>query len=250
MVIMARIIRKSNALREKHALYLKITVICYLISFICFIAEAACLMLSLNIGIFSFVLPAGFVLFGGIGGVMIEKTKSVKAGFKGEEAVADIIADFPDEYFGFLNTTISFDDKVCETDLIVVGPTGVFVIEVKNLNGEIRGSYDEKYWTQHKVGRGGTPYSRNFYSPVKQVGTHVYALAGLLKNRGAGVFVEGLVYISNPDTEVTLTGNPGRYTVFSASDGGKYKLTRYITKRNHILSKEGINEICRILNKV
>ncbi len=247
---MARIIRKSDALREKHALYLKITVVCYLISFTCFIGFALSLSLSFSLGIFSFILPAAFVIFGGAGGFMIEKTKSIKAGFKGEEAVADIIADFPDEYVGFLNTTISFRDKICETDLIVVGPTGVFVIENKNLNGEIVGNYDEKYWTQHKVGRGGTPYSRKFYSPVKQVGTHVYALAGLLKSRGAGVYVEGLVYMSNPDTDVTLSGNPPRYTVFCESEGGKYKLTRHITARKTVLSAEGINGICRILGEI
>lgn len=247
---MARIIRKSNALREKHALYLKITVICYLISFTCFIVEAACIMLSLSIGVFSFILPAGFVLFGGIGGVMIEKTKSVKAGFKGEEELAKIAAKFPEEYVGFLNTTISFEDRVCETDLIVVGPTGVFIIENKNLNGEIEGCYDQKYWTQHKVGRGGTPYSRDFYSPTRQVGNHVFALAGLLKNRGAGVFVEGLVYMSNPDAEVSLTGTPGRYPVFIASDGGEYKLTRHIIHNQRTISAENLKKICRILNEL
>lgn len=250
---MAKVIKKSNALRRKHARYLTVTVISYLVSLMCLVAFVVKSAVDIHTGTLSplaaALLLTGFFLFGGIGGWMINKTKSIGAGFRGEDMTAEIVAGLPQGYFGFQNIEITVDGKTSEIDLAVVGPTGLFVIETKNLNGYISGDIRNARWVQCKTGRGGTPYSRYFYSPVKQVGTHVYRLARYLKSNGIKVHIDSVVYFSNPGSEVSVSGTDGSCPVFSAADNGRYKLTYYITRRPETLSDDNIRKICAVLNR-
>lgn len=156
------------------------------------------------------------------------RAKILALGIKGENRTADIIADLPEGYYGFQNLNITYQGKKSEIDLVVVGPTGIFVIETKNRNGHITGRYENKEWTQHKIGRGGTPYSSNFYNPVKQVGTHIYRLAHYLKENGALVHIDGAVYFSNPETTIEVGTAESAIPVFAAGKGGEKALKKFI----------------------
>jgi len=60
-----------------------------------------------------------------------------------------------------------------QIDYIVISPYGLFVIETKNYNGEIRGFRDDTYWT----------VSNRFkmYNPIKQNYGHIKALESTIK---------------------------------------------------------------------
>lgn len=171
------------------------------------------------------------------------KLNILAAGIIGEQKSAKLIAALPDGYCGFQNLNVTFDGKQSEIDLTVVGPTGIFIIEVKNLNGTIVGNYEGTKWTQHKVGRGGTPYSKHFYSPVKQVGTHIYRLANFLRQNGIRYYVNGCVYFSNDENELHLSGAPEKIPVFDDCD----KLCRYILSGDRVLNGDQVTEICKFL---
>ena len=80
------------------------------------------------------------------------------SGINGERIAAKVLAALPDSYTVFQDVEVTYDGKVSEIDNIVVGKSGVFIVEVKNHNGNITGDCEDTYWIQHKVGRGGTPY--------------------------------------------------------------------------------------------
>ncbi len=129
----------------------------------------------------------------------------------------------------------------------MVGPTGVFVVETKNRKGKIVGNFDEREWVQCKIGRGGTPYKNEFYSPVKQVSTHIYRLVGFLKENGLRTHVSGAVYFPSFETSLSLKGTPGDLPVFCASNGGKTALKNYILQKDATLSPEYVAKLCALL---
>jgi hypothetical protein len=61
-----------------------------------------------------------------------------------------------------------------QVDHVLVSPLGIFVIETKNYNGEIKGTLSDRYWT----------VSRRFklYNPIMQNAGHIKAIAALLAN--------------------------------------------------------------------
>lgn len=171
----------------------------------------------------------------------------LKAGIDGEAAAAKLLKQLPDSYRCYQNVVVCCQGKTSEMDLVAVGPTGVFIIEIKNLNGHINGAWDAQYWTLHKTGRRGGTYEKSFYSPVKQVGTHVYRLAHYLRENGCRVHIDAMVLFSNPDTTVTLQGIPGDIPVYAGQEGGK-QLLRRITAGDTVLSPETRKKVFRLLD--
>ena len=246
---MAKIFIKDDSLKRKYKGYLKAV----LAGGAVFLAGVLTMFISVATGmIYLPVMIAG--LIADISGIILisafgSKASSLKYGIKGERDTAALIERLPDGYYGIQNATVSFEGKQSEIDMIVVGPSGVFIVESKSRNGQITGDYDARYWTQHKVGRGGTPYSSDFYSPVKQVGIHVYRLAHLLRSRGMGVNIEGAVYMSSDNSEVFLSGTPGRIPVFTNTPDGIDRLYKFILSGKANLSRQSIGAICNILLK-
>lgn len=170
-----------------------------------------------------------------------------RAGEIGETATAYLISQLPEGYFGFQNLNVSYQGKSSEIDMVVVGRTGVFIIETKNLNGNIQGEFDSHQWIQYKIGRRGGQYSKNFYSPVKQVGTHTYRLAHFLRDRGCNVHVDAMVFFTNPNASVQVYGTPGKIPVYAGQTGAEL-IFKQILSGNANLTQNQINQICNLLN--
>ena len=171
------------------------------------------------------------------------------AGIKGERNAVKYVRLLPDSYTVFSNLSLAYRDKKSEMDLVIVGPTGVFIVEIKNQNGTIVGDVGGQSWTQHKVGRGGTPYAKRLYSPIKQVGTHVFVLANYLKSKGIRAYVSPVVYFANEETVVRVSGTDGKTSLFAASENGAGELIRYITSSRAAPSQEELSKIITVLKK-
>lgn len=210
-------------------------------------------VLAGSFGLIGFIIIVLSVIYMAImlmlGGYHSNQATILGAGLDGEDATANIVAALPEGFYGFQNVVVTYEGKKSELDMVVAGPTGVFIIETKNRNGEIRGSYGDREWTQYKVGRGGTPYSNDFYSPVKQVGTHIYRLAHFLRDKGVKVHVDGAVYFSNPEAEVDIYGDMGNIPVFSCCADGEDAVIRYILSGNSELAAEVVRRVCQLLSK-
>ncbi|MCM1144415.1 MAG: NERD domain-containing protein [Blautia sp.] len=176
-------------------------------------------------------------------------TDILASGISGERIATKILSKLPDGYTIFQNVTINYDGKTSEIDNIVVGRSGVFIVETKNHNGSIAGNYEEAYWTQYKVGRGGTPYEKEIYSPIKQVGTHIYRLANYLRQSGANTYIEGMVYFTHEECEVRITGS-GPISVYTSFNNDEALLYRRILEGEHRLSIESIKHICKLLSQL
>ena len=239
---MAKIYKMNNDLIKEYNAAKKSFINCWL----CFFGIAAAVILSgslLRIPVLFAALPITLLIVAFISAKLKNEMEILYAGIEGEQNSAKLISRLPDTYCAFQNLKVKFDGKTSETDLVLVGPTGIFIIEIKNLNGQIVGSYDAQHWTQHKVGRGGTPYSKKLYSPIKQVGTHVYRLANILRKNGIRTYVNACVFFSNDECELNLSGNIQKTPVFNDIDD----LYRHILNFGNSLPDKEISKICKLL---
>jgi hypothetical protein len=76
-----------------------------------------------------------------------------------------------------------------DTDHIVIGPNGIFVIETKHYGGEITCNGDE--WKRHKVGRKGRNYKLWIGSPSNQVKRNAKVLKDFLLAHKEEIFESG-----------------------------------------------------------
>ena len=165
---MAKIITMSDKLTAQYHKYRKRTVLWYVlcgIVFVTFGLIGAIFVTSTFSLLPMFPIMGAFLLFGFLGARSNQKAEAYKAGVEGEIATASIIASLPQNYVGIRNLEIAYEGHKSELDMVVIGPTGVFIIETKNTNGTIVGHYDNPQWTQKKIGQNGTPYSKNFTTP-------------------------------------------------------------------------------------
>ena len=171
------------------------------------------------------------------------------SGINGEKIATQVLSTLPADYIVFQDVIVTYNNKKSEIDNIVVGRSGVFIVEVKNHNSYIEGDLKDTYWTQHKVGRGGTPYTDEMYNPVKQVGTQIYRLANYLRQNGVNTYIEGMVYFVNKTCSVSLSGN-SNISVYSSSDNDEDRLCRQILSGNQDLNSKSINHICKLINQL
>ena len=221
----------------------------FLLAAIC-AALGVCLLGSLFVvAFFCFGVAVVLLIIGASCGSFAFGQENIRrAGQLGETATADFIAQFPDSFSGFQNLKVTYDGKTSEMDMVVVGPTGVFIIEAKNHNGHIQGSFESHDWMQYKTGRAGGQYSKSFYSPVKQVGTHVYRLAHYLRSNGQNVHVDAMVFFTNPAATVEVFGTPGNIPVYAGQTGANL-IARQIISGKPVLTPQGVENICRLLQK-
>lgn len=130
----------------------------------------------------------------------------LSAGISGEKNALNLLRGLPDDYHVFANCAIRYKGGSSETDLIVVGPGGVSVVEVKNVKGHITGGCEDHQLDVVKTDQYGIKHEKQLYNPIKQVGTHVYRLAGLMRENGHRAWVRGYVLFSHPKTTVALSG--------------------------------------------
>ena len=134
----------------------------------------------------------------------------MRAGDVGEDMALDGLKKLPDSFT--IDNQVDIPNEKSRTgfneaDLIVVGPSAIFVVEVKHNNGHITGSDSDKEWGVRKVGRGGTAYSKTMRSPVSQVKKLVWLLSEDLKKNHSRAWVQGVVLFSNRDAEVSVTNS-------------------------------------------
>lgn len=167
-------------------------------------------------------------------------------GAKGEELGLTQALNLPEGYHVFTNVTISYQNYSQETDLIIVGMKGVYIIEVKNHNGKIVGDAEAAEWVQYKVGRGGGRYSKKIHNPVKQVKGQVYKLSKFLKEQGINVWVEGVILFTNERLSVRVS-NSNIPILFPARRLSHYVLT---CKNRQYLNKTLINKIVELISSI
>lgn len=129
------------------------------------------------------------------------------SGVEGEAAVLDRLSELPDD-FTLLNRVKLPDETLTngerELDFIVAGPTGLWVVEVKNTPGHIQVRPDEKHWPiARRAGCGSAPKWNSIVNPIPQVRAEISALERWLLMRGVGRRVQGLIVFSHPEVALS-----------------------------------------------
>ena len=74
----------------------------------------------------------------------------------------------------FYNVYIPKREGTTEADIVMVHPSGVYVIESKNYSGRIYGGVEQPYWTQVLPrGQGRRAEKERFFNPIMQNDLHV-----------------------------------------------------------------------------
>lgn len=111
-----------------------------------------------------------------------------------------------DAYTVFNNLVIPDGNGTRELDLVVVGPTTTFVVEVKHYTGIITGAANDPVWQQRKFLRQSkSPLIRECRNPVKQVRQQVRALRSILERCGHDGWVQGVVVMTHPRADLATT---------------------------------------------
>ncbi|MEA3255140.1 MAG: nuclease-related domain-containing protein [Candidatus Altiarchaeota archaeon] len=103
-----------------------------------------------------------------------------KSGSRGEDAAVKELSKLSD-FYRLINGAVIPPNRG-DTDHIILGPNGIFVIESKYYGGQIACKGDE--WTRHKIGGKGKRYDLWIGSPSNQVKRNAKVLKDfLLKNK-------------------------------------------------------------------
>jgi len=135
-----------------------------------------------------------------------EREAQVAMGMSGERHVGQVMArELPQEFV--LINGLKLPRGAGDIDHLVVGPTGVFLLETKTMAGRVVCEPDGS-WRRTKVGRAGTPYAAYIGDPAAQVQRNILAVRDCLRTQVPGLFrrpqlwIEGVVVFPHPRTEL------------------------------------------------
>ncbi|MDM8533886.1 nuclease-related domain-containing protein, partial [Clostridiaceae bacterium HSG29] len=148
-------------------------------------------------------------------------------------------------YKVFQNINLKNKDIKAQLDFIIIGVTGIFIVEVKSLRGNITGKFDDKYLMKTKKSKAGNEYNKKVYNPIKQVSTHVYKLSTILKENGVNKWIKGIVLFSNKDLKVNIEMGDNTVNIFESVD----EVIRYILNYENNLTENDIENIEKVLLK-
>jgi hypothetical protein len=127
-------------------------------------------------------------------------------GLSGERHVGNVLARELASDFVLING-LKLPRGTGDIDHVVIGPTGVFLLETKTMAGRIVCEPDGT-WRRTRVGRAGTSYAAYIGDPAAQVQRNIHAVHECLRRgvpglfRGKPLWIEGLVVFPHPRTEL------------------------------------------------
>lgn len=164
-----------------------------------------------------------------------------RAGRQGEEIADSLIRSVMNEHDILLsNLKISYDGKKAEIDKLIINSHGIFIIEVKNYNGILKGSPDDYNWLQTKVSPGGNIFTKEVQNPIRQVKRQTYILSKCLKEQGIYHWIDGYLLFINNNSPIT-----DKMILCDTKD--IYKAIHYNT--GDIMSKKTVRKIVLILKE-
>lgn len=128
------------------------------------------------------------------------------SGVEGEAAVLDRLLQLPDDFI-VLNRVRLPDETLPngqrEVDFIVAGPSGLWVIEVKNTPGHITVQPGARHWPlARRAGCGSRPDWNALPNPVDQARAQVEALERWLLREGVSARARAVVVMAHPEVAI------------------------------------------------
>jgi hypothetical protein len=128
------------------------------------------------------------------------------SGHNGERALYKIIRHI--RWSGncavFTNLPVMYRKSHSEIDMLLIGERGILIIEVKNHSGAITGGEDDDFWVQRKKFREGKSTEKKMLNPLIQLKRQRGIIKGLLQENGMNIWVENVLFFSNPGVKLKL----------------------------------------------
>ena len=167
------------------------------------------------------------------------------SGVRGERSLEKIAKKFRREYDIFINCPIQYKRSRSEIDMILLGKGGIMIFEVKNHSGTISGTDTDDTWSQYKHYRDGKSTEGTLKNPIKQITRQRDILKSIFRTEGLEVWIDSIVYFSNPLVSLKLSLKSKSSTVCS----GEKELEKYISGYSAVkpLNNEETEKIKEIL---
>lgn len=160
---------------------------------------------SAPFGLFVAAVGAGVLFFLGLpGGSSVDP--GALAGIEGEVAVLERLRQLPDDYL-LLNRVQLPDGQLPngwrELDFIVAGPTGLWIVEVKNTPGYVYVQPGERHWPlARRGGCGSRPNWNAIENPIPQARAQTDSLRRWLLQHGISAEPRPAICLSHPEVAV------------------------------------------------
>ncbi|MDR0196877.1 MAG: NERD domain-containing protein [Oscillospiraceae bacterium] len=118
------------------------------------------------------------------------------SGYRGEKRLVKIAKKLSGEYAIFTNLPVRYKKNRSEIDMLLVGPSGLLIVEVKNHSGVISGSSGADTWIQRKYYRKGKVTEIKMDNPFRQIKRQREILKSILRSNGFDVWVDNILYFS------------------------------------------------------
>ncbi len=193
----------------------------------------------------AYISAAAIVLCGIAYFILGRRYNVLISGIKGEKSLEKVAKHHRNEFDIFINCPIQYKRSRSEIDMLLLGKNGLIIIEVKNHSGVISGTDNDDKWVQYKHYKDGRSTEGEMKNPIKQITRQRDILKSILRAQGIDVWVECVVYFSNPLIRLKLSlKNKG-----SIVCAGEKELNRFLTEYEcpRPLSKEDTDKIREIL---
>lgn len=152
----------------------------------------------------------------------------LKAGAAGESETLRLLKKrLPGSYTILPDLTLDHRGHKSQLDYAVVCPGKAYVVECKNVSGQISGSSRGSSLNQTKYRGGQVVEKKTMYNPVLQVEGHARTLRGILEDAHLRAQVTPVVYFANPRAQRKM--DFGEHPVFFQGEGGADGLIRFLT---------------------
>ncbi len=126
--------------------------------------------------------------------VTVDEPPEKRAGRQGEKIATDMIKQYLNDDDHILsNVEVVYKGRMTELDNVIINSRGVYIIEAKNLSGQLVGNEHDKEWLKVKTTAAGNTYEKTVKNPIAQVKRQIYILANFLEACGVKVWIEGYV---------------------------------------------------------
>ena len=116
--------------------------------------------------------------------IPIQTEYAERRGTEGEERIRRVLSTLPrQEYIVLSDVLLPTNSGTTQLDHVVVSVYGIFVIEVKNYQGQIYGRKDSEEWKKYINGK-----EYRFLNPLLQNKTHAKAVAQVIGTGTANIF--------------------------------------------------------------
>lgn len=151
----------------------------------------AFMLFIMNIFPYSSVGVVMIPLAYGLGIFSYKKLLIWDAGTEGQKAVTHQLKGLDDNYF--LINSVVIPPNRGDTDHIILGPTGIFVFETKNLSGVVECNHD--VWNRYKVSGKGKQYHIRMGSPSNQAKRNAKVLKDFILKHKKSIFARNPPHI-------------------------------------------------------